>query len=344
MTHVLNTQHLIQRVSLTAFLLFALNWQAYASRESSEIDFPALDVEQLIGYDGQAIEVDETKLTHLVFQEIWNSYEGKGEEARVNSLPVAYKNSSQLIWVQPGINVTEAQMKEYQEYFPNVTPLILDRGFQLLRNYGNWQLPLHVIFHKGKPVFSGTGQALTQLAESSLHSQKQIKNWLKQGPGLKKLKQENLSRAVVHLDAERKGADAVSYYKPKVGDRAPLFSAQTLTGDTVSLLGLSYQKPLSLVFLDSLCPMPHFPNCEKQLLQLNELVAADDARQWLGVVSSFYVNKDVVQQFSSKFKLDLPLVFDNDNQIYQAYGVYASPYQVDIGRDGNIRQRGSELH
>jgi peroxiredoxin len=56
------------------------------------------------------------------------------------------------------------------------------------------------------------------------------------------------------------------------------------------------------------------------------------------------VSEEIVQQFRAKFKLTLPLVFDADNQIYQSYGVHASPYQIDISRDGNIRSRGAEMH
>ena len=280
-------------------------------------------------FDGQPVVIESGKVTHLIFQEIWSSYEGLGEEARVAALPKTFIDSSQQIWVQPGINVTEAQLTEYQGYYPQVKPLVLDRGYQLMRSLGGWELPLHVIIKEGKKVFSGSGDELTQ--------------WLQ-------LDKRDLAVKVVDNDKAKpvsfsiNAAAKLRFHKPEEGDQAPVFTAQTMAGDAVSLLGVSNNKPLSLVFLDSLCPMPHFPGCEAQIEQLNNLVKSDDSREWLGVVSSFYVNEEVVRQFGQKFQLKLPLVFDVDNQIYQSYGVHASPYQIDIGRDGDIRSRGSDIH
>ena len=61
-------------------------------------------------------------------------------------------------------------------------------------------------------------------------------------------------------------------------------------------------------------------------------------------MSSYYVNEEIAQQFRDKFQLKMPLIFDSDNQIYQSYGVHASPYQIDIDREGIIHFRGSEIH
>lgn len=280
-------------------------------------------------FDGQPVVIESGKVTHLIFQEIWSSYEGLGEEALIAALPKVFTDTSQQVWVQPGINVTEAQLTEYQGYYPQVKPLVLDRGYELMRSLGGWELPLHVILKDGKKVFSGSGDELTQWLQldASELSVKVIDN--------------GEVKPVSFLVNE---AAESNYRKPLKGDQAPVFTVETMAGDTVSLLGLSYSKPLSLVFLDSLCPMPHFPDCETQIEQLSNLVNGDKSREWLGIVSSFYVNKEVVKQFREKFQLKLPLVFDTDNQIYQSYGVHASPYQIDINSEGNIQSRGSEIH
>ena len=129
---------------------------------------------------------------------------------------------------------------------------------------------------------------------------------------------------------------------------APKFSATTLTGKKVTLASalvkLADKRPLSLVFLDALCPMPQFPGCEAKISQLNELVKADSSRQWLAVVNSYYVNEDYAKDFVKKFDLKLPVLFDQENTIYRAYDVYASPYQIKVNSQGVIESRGDLLN
>ncbi|BAJ00707.1 hypothetical protein SVI_0736 [Shewanella violacea DSS12] len=321
-----------------ALILLAVFFRAEAGES------PVLLLENIKTFDGQSLVLQDSKLTHLIFQDIWSSYEGQGEEARIAALPKAFVKNSQQVWVQPEINVTESQLAEFQRYYPQVKPLVLDRGYRLMRSQGGWSLPLHVILKDGKKVFSGSGEEFDALASKHFSTQVALNQWLQ-------LRTDDLPSMLVTGAEKSKSvsftineAAKPGYHKPEKGDRAPVFIAKTMAGNTVSLLGLSNNKPLSLVFLDSLCPMPHFPGCEAQIEQLSHLVTKDDSREWLGVVSSFYVDEKIVQQFRDKFQLKLPLIFDTDNQIYQSYGVHASPYQIDISRDGNIRSRGSEVH
>lgn len=310
-----------------------------------------IELNDLKAFDGQPVILKKDKMTHLIFQDIWSSYEGQGEEARVAALPKAFTVNSQQIWVQPGINVTAAQLAEFQGYFPQVEPLVLDNGFSLMRSVGGWDLPLHVILKDGKKIFSGNGDELTKLSKAHLSSAIAMKNWLDSSLRADLMMyssaaEKNRTKTGRKKPAKFTIAEAKSlhYYKPENGDKAPLFTAKTMAGNTVSLIGLSYKKPLSLVFVDSLCPMPHFPNCEAKLEMLNELVATDTSREWVGIVSSYYVNEEIAQQFRDQFQLKMPLIFDTDNQIYQSYGVHASPYQIDIDREGIIHFRGSEIH
>lgn len=299
-------------------------------------------LDQMKTFSGQPVAIEKSKLTHLIFQEIWSSYEGLGEEARVTALPKTFIDSSQQVWVQPGINVTAAQLTEYQGYYPQIKPLVMDHGYRLMRSLKEWDLPLHVILKDGKRVFSGSGDELTAVVSAHLSTEVAIKQWLEVGDlSAKMAAAENEEESVTYAIHD---AVKSSYHKPIKGDQAPVFAVKTMAGEAVSLAGLYGNKPVSLVFLDSLCPMPHFPGCEIQIEQLNALVSGDDSREWLGVVSSFYVNEDIAKQFRDKFKLKLPLVFDVNNQIYQSYGVHASPYQIDISREGSIRFRGAELH
>lgn len=320
--------------SIAVLILMTVLFRAEAEESIST------QLQSLKSFDGQPVVLEKNKLTHLIFQEIWSSYEGQGEEARVAALPKVFADNSQQIWIQPEINVTVAQLTEFQGYYPQVRPLVLDRGFSLMRSLKRWDLPLHVILKDGKKVFSGNGDELTAISAEHFNNQQTINNWSQTANALVAKVANNTDKKIFSIN------DAISprYHKPKQGEQAPVFSAKTMKGEVVSLMGLSYNKPLSLIFIDSLCPMPHFPGCEAKLASINELVASDTSREWLGVVSSYYVSEEIVQQFRAKFKLTLPLIFDIDNQIYQLYGVHASPYQIDISRNGNIRSRGTEIH
>jgi peroxiredoxin len=319
-------------------ILFGIFCRAEAGSDTDE------SLVNMKTFDGQAVAIESSKLTHLVFQEIWSSYENLGEEVRVSTLPKAFMDLSQQVWVQPGINVTEAQLTEYQGYYPQITPLVLDRGYRLMRSLGGWELPLHIILKDGKTVFSGNGDDLSIVASNHFLTETTIHQWLQTAANNFSIKAAAAVEVSRPISFSLKGAVKPRYHKPVVGEQAPVFTAKTMVGDTVSLRTLSKSKPLSLIFVDSLCPMPHFPNCEAKLEQLNDLVAKDASREWLGVVSSFYVNENVAQQFRDKFNLKLPLIFDIDNKIHQAYRVNASPYQIDISRDGYIHSRGDEIH
>jgi peroxiredoxin len=314
-----------------------------ASFSIQAVEQEKIELDHLQTFDGQSIILEKGKLTHLIFQEIWRSYNGQGEEALVAALPKAFIDRSQKVWVQPGINVTDAQLIEFQGYFPQVAPLVLDNGFSLLRSIGDWDLPLHVILKDGKKLFSGNGDELKALSDKYFSSSDTISNWFNSNAKVneKIMVREEKNKPVKFITAE---AAKLRYHKPEEGDKAPLFTAETMAGNTISLMGLAYNKPVSLVFVDSLCPMPQFPDCETKLATLNNLVANDASREWIGVVSSYYVSDEIAQQFRDKFQLKMPLIFDTDNQIYQSYGVHASPYQIDINRDGTIRSRGANIH
>ena len=135
--------------------------------------------------------------------------------------------------------------------------------------------------------------------------------------------------------------------KALVGEPAPAFEETTLAAEVVSLKGLVASLPagqsLHLVFLDALCPFPHFPGCEAKLQQLNKRVAQDTSARWLGIVNSYYVNEAVVRSFADTNQLSLPLVFDTDNSVVATYGVFATPYRVSIDAAGQIIYRGESL-
>ncbi len=257
--------------------------------------------EHLRTYKGTAISLDSSKLTHWVFMDLWASYEGGGDEQLIAQLPEQFNRQIRRVWVQPELNVTAAQLQDFQQAYPTVKPLVLDHGYRLMREHKVWQSPYHILTDNGVEVFRGTGQALSRY---------------------------------VHKRLGKK------HRKPLGGDKAPDFVSTSLSGETIALPQLLHSKPLNLVFIDALCPMPHFPHCEAQIEQLNKQVARDKDNHWLAVINSYYVDEPLTRDFVARFALKLPVIFDRDNSISKAYGVFASPYQVAINRDGTITSRG----
>lgn len=285
-------------------------------------------------YLGERVNLDKNKVTHLVFMDLWEIYEGKGVDTDVAALPESFLKSSQQVWVQPEINVTRAQLAEFQQYYPQVKPLVLDDSFTLFRANGVWQSPYHVLIKDGGTVFSGNLSALRRFL--NVDDVREV-----DGVNDKTASQQaEVSSSVSPVNR------SASYMKLKVGDTAPAFSGETLSGAKKSLhstINDVEEGGVSLVFLDSLCPMPHFPQCETKLAALNQKINEDPQRTWLGVVNSFYVDADFARQFAERFDLRLPLIFDQGNQIFSQYGVHATPYQVDVSRNGVVEYRGEHL-
>ena len=106
--------------------------------------------------NGEALALPAQGWVHLVFFDLWASYGETGARQTVADLPKNFTQKTTTVWIQPRLNVTDAQLSEFQQQFPEVQPLVIDEGFALMRHYGFWQLPAHVILHDGKTVFSGT--------------------------------------------------------------------------------------------------------------------------------------------------------------------------------------------
>lgn len=130
--------------------------------------------------------------------------------------------------------------------------------------------------------------------------------------------------------------------KPLPGDSAPAFSATSLKGKTITLDRYRGQ-PVSLVFLDSLCPMPHWPDCEGQLAKVQKLAARDQKNQWVGVVKGFYVDEGWVKSFTERWQFEFPIIWDQDNSLFSTYKVFGNPYQIWLDEQGRIESRGDVI-
>lgn len=249
---------------------------------------------------------------------------------------------------------SKAQLTDFQQGYPQIKPLVLDKKNEIMRRFGVWQSPFHLLFEGEQQVFSGNAQAL-QAFINRQYPQQATFTFTVSGNATKSENESTTVKPVITTAS----TEIVAYQsttKPEVGHHAPIFNATTLSGDKFSLqsrlLKLAQNtvkrevraNTIKLVFMDSLCPMPQFPNCEEQLLKLTQQMKANPQQQWYGIVNSYYVDKILAKQFAEKFVLTLPLIFDDNNTLFKAYQVFASPYQVTINAQGIIQSRQEAIH
>lgn len=300
------------RFALLAILLCA-NWVQAADAVAATENLTMTTT------DGKQIQLNEQPRRHLVFMDIFASYLGQGAELQVQQLPDSFGQHYPLVWVQPHLNVTRAQLEEFQQLFPAIRPMVLDDELQWMQHFKVWSSPYHVLMRDGEVEFAGDYSALRQ--------------YLKLPPVP--------DPVLVNATPMPGSVDGFDYHYLEPGDAAPSVEVTTMDGQRINLANwYRHNQGGRIVFLDSLCPMPHFPGCEQQLQQLSQQLKQSD-QGWLGVVSGFYVSPDVVQDFLQRFDLSLPVVFDHGNQLFGQFGVLATPYVVEVDRQGHLAQRQS---
>jgi peroxiredoxin len=292
---------------------------------------PVMVQAELTDFRGEPVVIENEKIRHLVFTDIWAVYDGRGDEQLLQHLPASFRQQSQQIWIQPQLNVTTAQLEEFSGYYPQLQPLVLDKEFRLMRSEGVWESPYHVLYQGEQRVFSGSTDELRRYLGLTVNEEE-------------KAKEEAVAvvSTAVTVGTQKK-QQPVQQKKPQAGADMGDIMLLNAGGKEQSLKTLTAEKPLSLIFLDTLCPMPHFPGCEDKIAQLNQLVASTPERQWLGVVNSYYVNAEAVEPFRQRFKLTLPLMFDHEHKVFGAFDVHATPYQIDISIGGVLKSRGDQI-
>lgn len=129
------------------------------------VGFSVRAEQPLTTFAGEPIALDGSTPVHLVFFDLWTAYGGEGPDKLVAGLPASYREGHRIVWVQPRFNVTDAQLREFQQAMPAYRPLVVDENFSLMRRYGLWQTPGHVIVQDSTPVFRGNNQQLVDYLE-----------------------------------------------------------------------------------------------------------------------------------------------------------------------------------
>ena len=104
---------------------------------------------------------------------------------------------------------------------------------------------------------------------------------------------------------------------PQIGDSAPDFTAQTDTGDSVSLADLRGKKVVLYFY-----PKDDTPGCTKQSCGFRDSHAEFEAHD--AVVLGVSPDGEASHaKFRSKYDLPFTLLVDKDHAIAEAYGVWA---------------------
>ena len=104
--------------------------------------------------------------------------------------------------------------------------------------------------------------------------------------------------------------------KLKVGDPAPVFTATTTDGSTLTLTSLQ-GKDVILYFY----PRDDTPGCTKEACAFRD-VYADFQRRGAVVLGVSPDDTKAHVKFTAKFKLPFPLLADTGKQLAEAYGVW----------------------
>lgn len=121
-----------------------------------------------------------------------------------------------------------------------------------------------------------------------------------------------------------------------LGTRAPAASVRLVDGTRLDLATLLGKKPIYLKFWATWCvpcreQMPHFEATQKRIGDRVALVAVD-----LGLNDSL----EAVQTFRAAHPMSMPVAFDDDGHLAEAFHVSVTPQHILIDRGGVIRYIG----
>ena len=118
-----------------------------------------------------------------------------------------------------------------------------------------------------------------------------------------------------------------------IGNLAPDFQLQTLTGDNISLSGLR-GKPVLINFWATWCPP-----CKAEMPYLQQVHDSWSAKGLVLLAVDIGENSATVEKFMTELNLSMTVPMDTDRKVAKAYGITAIPTTFLIDKDGIIRQK-----
>ncbi|MBI5778519.1 MAG: TlpA family protein disulfide reductase [Planctomycetes bacterium] len=149
---------------------------------------------------------------------------------------------------------------------------------------------------------------------------------------------DKIGLMVKEILAEQPGEKKKIYTlpQPAIGQDAPVFFARLLTGESVNLEWLTGPKGLLIFFSRTSCPFSM-----EQLPLAKTLVGQIAGNGVKVVIVNQEESADKITPIYQKHCAELPIIWDKDGAICQAFGVDAVPFFFLLNQDGKIVQRRS---
>ncbi len=128
---------------------------------------------------------------------------------------------------------------------------------------------------------------------------------------------------------------AVGFMRPndalESGEKAPTFSAAGSDGKNHTLASLTAKGPAFLYFIKDGCPV----NAEA-VVYMNRLADAYKGKAtFVGVINT---DKSGYERWNKTYKSPITVLYDPDMKIIRSYKANASPWVIEVSKDGTIGQ------
>lgn len=149
---------------------------------------------------------------------------------------------------------------------------------------------------------------------------------------------DRIDSMVAEILSERPGAEKKTYTlpMPAPGDVAPGFSGRTASGEAVTLAELRGRRATLVFFARTSCPF-----VVQELPNLKRIAGAFRERGVATVIVDVGEEAEAVRAVFEKHAPGLPVIYDEEGEISEAYGVDATPFYFLLDGDGRIARRRS---
>ena len=116
----------------------------------------------------------------------------------------------------------------------------------------------------------------------------------------------------------------------KVGDKAPDFTVELLTGEKITLSSLQ-EKALMLIFFSAGCP-----DCQAQFAEMQRIISQSEPRFRIIAISRTE-SRETTAAFIQKYGLNIDVGIDPNRSIYDKYATRFVPRNYLIDNFGEIK-------
>jgi peroxiredoxin len=230
-----------------------------------------------------------------------------------------------VIAVNAGFNDSVEEIRKYRKQFGITMPIVFDDDGRVGAAFNLRVTPQHIVIGR-----DGRIQYVGHLADARLDTALQVAR----APGLEKMPfgagGENRSAAARHF---------------AVGDWMPDASTKTLDGKSFQFRPHGPKSMTVLVFLSPWCESylaTTRPAISTNCRITREQVAAlshDPRVRWLGVASGLWATPEDLQEYQTKYKVDIPLTLDQSGSLFREFAVNNTPTIIVSDATGKIVHR-----